>query len=170
MSGLQHPVDGKGGAGRHRAEDRPIDRWDGRKQNRNDIMAPDSAGAEERSAPTDVSAQFRERHFHRPSIDVSIGHVKDCCLVGTAGGESERDALRDVDDLQSALQRDAFDRFDVGKAPQRLIEKNRICRLRYDDPGVFPFRIIWLDGIRHARQPCDGRLPCRRAALIMSAG
>jgi hypothetical protein len=33
---------------------------------------------------------------------------------------------------------------------------------------VSPFRIISLDRIRHARQPCDGRLPCRQAALIMN--
>jgi hypothetical protein len=56
MSGLQHPVYGKRDACRHRTEDRPIDRRYGRKQNCDDIAAPNSADPEESAGLVDISA------------------------------------------------------------------------------------------------------------------
>jgi hypothetical protein len=60
MPGLQHPVDGKGDTCGRRAEDRPIDCRDSREQNRDNIAAPDAAGAQESSGLVDISAQLGE--------------------------------------------------------------------------------------------------------------
>jgi len=56
-------------------------------------------------------------------------------------GQPERDALRNVEDPQALVERDALDRFDVSHASQWLVEQSSVSRLRHDGRGAMSFNV-----------------------------
>jgi hypothetical protein len=118
-------------------------------QNGDDIAAADAVCTQKSSGPIDVSTQRGERYLRCPTVDVAIRDVKDRRVARIMCGQTQRDALRDIDDAQALVERDPLDRFDVGQASQWLVEQSSIRRLRHDGCRASSLNIAWFDRLRH---------------------